>query len=127
MHRSSSMLARTVQSTREPRTEEHPPAHPEPPSLRVFEAVVAIPVLGVAVYGAARHPDAFVTRGLVLWIVLVAAVDLLPVAAWRGIEMLLDFPLLVAVAMLYAPETACAALFIASFDTWEFKRRVSLL
>ncbi|MFL5797431.1 MAG: sensor histidine kinase [Actinomycetota bacterium] len=121
------MLASTVQSTRQPRTEEQPPAHPEPPSLRVFEAVVAIPVLGVAVYGAARHPDAFVHRGLVLWIVLVAAVDLLPVAAWRGIEMLLDFPLLVAVAMLYSPEAACAALFIASFDTWEFKRRVSLL
>jgi signal transduction histidine kinase len=28
--------------------------------------------------------------------------------------------------MLYRPSTACAALFIASFDTWEFKRQVSL-
>jgi signal transduction histidine kinase len=120
------MLARTVQSTREPTTEEHRPAHPEPPSLRVFEVVVTLPVLAVAVYGIARRPEAF-SHGLVLWIVLVAAVDLLPVVAWRGVEMLLDFPLLVAVAMLYRPETACAALFIGSFDPWEFKRRVSVL
>src|SRR6266540_5962444 len=120
------MLARTVQSTREHTTEDQPPAHPEPPSLRVFEAAVTLPILGVVVYGIVRRPEAF-THGLVLWIVLVAAVDLLPVAAWRGVEMLLDFPLLVAVAMLYRPETACAALFIASFDTWEFKRQVSVL
>src|SRR5436309_2442974 len=121
-----SMLTRTVQSTREHTTGEPPPAHPEPPSLRVFEVAVTVPVMGVVVYGVVGRPEAF-AHGLVLWIVLIAAVDLLPVAAWRGVEMLLDFPLLVAVAMLYRPETACAALFIASFDTWEFKRRVSLL
>src|SRR5919198_1549284 len=126
MHRSSSMLARTVQSTREPTTEEPQQAHPEPPPLRVFEVAVTVPVMGVAVYGIASRPEAF-GHGLVLWIVLIALIDLLPVVAWRGVEMLLDFPLLVAVAMLYQPATACAALFIASFDTWEFKRQVSLL
>jgi signal transduction histidine kinase len=98
----------------------------ERPGLRAFEAAVALPVLGVVVYGIANRPEAF-AHGLVLWIVMIAAVDLLPVTAWHGVEMLLDFPLLVAVAMLYRPETACAALFIASFDPWEFKRRVSLL
>jgi signal transduction histidine kinase len=58
---------------------------------------------------------------------MIAAVDLLPVPVWRGLELLLDFPLLIAVAMLFPPETACAALFIGSFDRWEFQGKVKLL
>ncbi len=92
----------------------------------MFEGAVTVPVLGLVVYGIVRSPGQFRTS-LVLWMLLIAAIDLLPVSTWRGIQMLLDFPLLVAVAMLFRPETACAALFIASFDSREFKREVGVL
>ena len=91
-----------------------------------FEIAVILPALGVVVYAIARSPRVFGT-GLILWMVLVAAVDLLPVSTWRGIQMLLDFPLLVAMAMLYSPATASAGLFIASFDSREFRRQVGPL
>ncbi len=92
----------------------------------MFEGVVTLPVLGVVLYAFLRQPGSFASA-LLLWMALIAAVDLLPVSTWRGIQMLLDYPLLVAVAMLYRPETACAALFLASFDAREFKREVGPL
>jgi signal transduction histidine kinase len=103
-----------------------PPPTSEPLSLQVFEAAVTVPALGVLVYGLVRWP-AGSWPGLLLWMILIAVVDLLPVSTWRGIQMLLDFPLLVAVAMLYRPETACAALFLASWDLREFRRQVGPL
>ena len=95
-------------------------------SLRVFEGAVIVPVVAVVVLGIARNPRA-ITHSLIPWILLIAAVDLLPVPTWRGVEMLLDFPLTIAVAMLYPPDAACAALFIGSFDIWEFQRKVTPL
>jgi len=95
-------------------------------SLRVFEGAVAVPTVGLAVYGAVRSPGPFRST-LLLWMLLIAVVDLLPVSTWHGIQMLLDFPLLVAIAMLYRPQTACAAVFVASFDAREFKREVGVL
>ncbi|HCO03909.1 MAG TPA: hypothetical protein DIT48_11225 [Actinobacteria bacterium] len=124
------MLVREAMSTNEdlvasvPGSE--PPEPSERPSLRVFEGMVAVPILGVVAYGIARWLGAF-DAGLILWVTLIAAIDLLPVSTWHGIQMLLDFPMLVAVAILYRPETACAALFMASFDLREFKRQVGPL
>jgi signal transduction histidine kinase len=123
------MLARTVQSTRAHTTEQPKPAAPPRATntaLTVYEVVVSLPVLAVVVLGVARHTEAW-THGLVPWIVLIAAVDLLPVTTWHGMQMLLDFPLLIAVAMLYRPETACAALFVASFDMRELRGRIGPL
>jgi signal transduction histidine kinase len=117
-----------VQSTREHTTEQPQSAaatrRPSGVWLVVYELVVTIPVLAVAIIGIVRYPRAFTQGGLIPWIVLIAAVDLLPVPMWRGVEMLLDFPLLMAVATIYRPETACAALFIASFDMWELRGKV---
>jgi len=92
----------------------------------VFEVGVILPALAILIYAIAQNPRAFHT-GLLLWMALIAAVDLLPVSTWHGIQMLLDFPLLMSVAMLYSPSTAAAALFIASFDSREFNRRVALI
>lgn len=98
----------------------------ERPSLRVFEVMIAAPILAVTAFGISRWLGAF-DAALILWVLLIAAIDLLPVSTWRGIQMLLDFPMLVAVAILYRPEIACAALFVASFDLREFKGEVGPL
>jgi signal transduction histidine kinase len=116
----------TVQTTREDAKDQAPATRPEPLAVRIYEIVVILPVVAVSIYGVVQHPEAF-GNDLIAWIVLIAAVDLLPVPVWRGVELLLDFPLLIAVAMLYAPATACFALFVGSFDIWEFRGKVSPL
>jgi hypothetical protein len=75
----------TVEATHVPGEAEAPPAPSDPLSLRVFEAAVTAPTLGVVVYGLVRRPGAFGT-GLLLWMILIAAIDLLPVTTWRGIQ-----------------------------------------
>jgi len=64
---------------------------------------------------------------LLLWMALIAFVDLLPIPAWHGLQLLLDFPLLIAVAILYPPAAAGVALFGASFDPRELRREIGLL
>jgi signal transduction histidine kinase len=118
-----------VQSTRAHSPGQTTPVAPRRASNAAFvayEILVTAPILVVVVLGLFGHTDEL-TPELAAWIVLIAAVDLLPVTPWRGVEMVLDFPLLIAVAMLYPPETACAALFIASFDMRELRRKIDPL
>ena len=64
---------------------------------------------------------------LVAWILLVALVELLPAPAWGGIQVSLGFPLLTAVAILYAPWTAALVAFLGSSDPREFRRQINPL
>ena len=50
--------------------------------------------------------------GLLIWIVLVAVTDLLPVPAWRGLQVSLAFPLLMMVGILYWPAAAGVVAFL---------------
>lgn len=115
-----------MQTTREDTTEA--PARPrrDPFPARVYEVAVIVPVVAVAIHGVVTHPKA-INIDLVAWIVLIAAIDLLPVPMYRGVELLLDFPALIAVAMLYPAEIACAALFVASFSMTEIRGTVTPL
>ena len=79
--------------------------------------------LGVAV---AKDPSVLDLQ-LILWAVLIAAVELLPVPAWRGVHLSLGFPLLMTVGILYAPPAAAATALIGSFDPRELRREVSVL
>src|SRR5262245_29995927 len=64
---------------------------------------------------------------LILWVLLVGAVELLPAPAWRGIHVSLGFPILTAVAFIYPPGWAAAVAFIGSTDPAEFKHETTLL
>ena len=66
-------------------------------------------------------------KALVLWVLLVGAVELLPAPAWRGIHVSLGFPILTAVAFTYLPGWAAAVAFIGSTDPAEFKHETTLL
>jgi signal transduction histidine kinase len=61
-----------------------------------------------------------------LWSVLIGAVELLPVPAWRGLTISVGFPLLMLVAFLYAPGVAGLIAFLGASDPREFKREVPL-
>ena len=64
---------------------------------------------------------------LVLWVLLTAAVELVPVPLWRGTIISMGFPLMMVVAFLYPPAAAAAAAFLAASDPRELKREVGLL
>lgn len=64
---------------------------------------------------------------LILWTLTVALVEAQPVPAWRGLQVSVGFPLLMAVAFLYAPEAAALVAFLGASDPREFRRQVSVL
>jgi signal transduction histidine kinase len=60
-----------------------------------------------------------------LWAVLVAAVELLPVPTWRGLTLSVGFPLLMMIAILYPPGAAGIIAFLGASDPRELRREVS--
>lgn len=94
--------------------------------LAVFELGVVCPTAILLAWGLYRHPQQ-ARPGFLLWIAVVMVADLLPVPAWRGVQVSVSFPVLVAVAFLYEPLSAAAVAFIATTDPRELKREVSLL
>jgi len=97
---------------------------------RVFEAGVVVPTvvaLGWTSFRALDQLEGTELTNLIIWIVLTASVELVPVPLWRGTIISMGFPLLMAVAFLYPPAVAGSAAFLAASDPREFRREVSLL
>jgi signal transduction histidine kinase len=65
--------------------------------------------------------------GWVFWTLLIALVELLPVPAWRTLQVSMAFPLATAVAILYQPGVAGIILLLGSSDPREFRGEVPLL
>ena len=76
--------------------------------------------------GVAREPHEF-SAEVIIWVALVAAAELLPVPAWRGMHVSLGFPLLMAVGILYPPAWAGAIALIGSADPVEFRGETTVL
>ncbi len=99
-------------------------------SLQAFEILVILPTLVGIGFGLYRsHPD--LTRGslveLVVWVLIVGAIELIPVPMWRGTHISMGFPLLMAVAFLYPAPAAAIAAFLAASDPRELRREVGPL
>jgi signal transduction histidine kinase len=97
---------------------------------RVFEASVVAPTivaLGWASSQALGSLNGHDKASLVVWIILIASVELIPVPLWRGTIISMGFPLLMAVAFLYPPAVAGSAAFLAASDPRELRREVGLL
>ena len=101
--------------------------------LLAFQLGVIIPTLALLSVLLIKDPSVLVRDPsaleveLILWILLIAAVELLPVPAWRGVHLSLGFPLLMTVGILFAPAAAAAAALVGSFDPRELRREVSFL
>ena len=99
--------------------------------LPLFEAAVVIPTLvglGVAIArNSTEVLNADVLPELLLWILIIGAVELIPVPVWRGIHIGLGFPLMMVVAFVYPAPAAAAAALLAASDPREFKHEVGLL
>jgi len=86
---------------------------------------VTIPTVTLIAVLFARNPDA--DWWLVLWAVTIAAVEILPVPAWHGLQVSVGFPLLMVVAFVYAPPAAAITAFVGASDPREFRGEVGLL
>ncbi len=87
--------------------------------LSVFAVAAATLSLGVT----GGH-DRILDPWYLLWIGLIAVVELLPVPVWREARLELSFPLSVATAVLYSPAIAGLISFVGSFDPRELHRQV---
>jgi signal transduction histidine kinase len=107
---------------------ERPTRHQDPSrrlAFVLFELAVSLPVIGVIAYLLFRHGGW--KAEVVLWIVVLSLVDLLPVATWRDVQMLMDFPLIIALALRFPPGVAAFAVLIGSVDPRELKREIGPL
>lgn len=90
-----------------------------------MELVVAIPtIVGTFAFVLANR-QAF-DRAWLIWIVLIAAIELLPVPKWRGLTITLGFPIMMMVAILYEPWAAGFIALAGSSDPREFRRQVGI-
>ena len=93
----------------------------------VYQVVIVMPVMLLLLQGIYQHATEFERSDLLLWVVAIAAVDVMPVPAWNGLHMLLTFPIRLSVAILYPPYVGAAVAFVGSLDPREIKRTIPAL
>jgi signal transduction histidine kinase len=98
--------------------------------LELLETLVVLPTLTVLALEITQRSDAPPEQGwlsLIVWVGIIALVELIPVPMWRGTHISMGFPLLMVVAFLYDPALAAAAAFLAASDPREYRREVGPL
>ncbi len=91
--------------------------------VHIVELLVVVPTVVLIAVLIYRSADQF-TWILLLWSILIALVELMPVPAWRGLTISVGFPLLIMVAILYPPGIAGMLAFLGASDPREWKREV---
>ncbi|MDP9330253.1 MAG: sensor histidine kinase [Actinomycetota bacterium] len=64
---------------------------------------------------------------IVPWVILIAAVELLPVTTWSGVQVSVGYPLIMAVALVFPPEIAALVGLLSASDPRELRREVSII
>jgi signal transduction histidine kinase len=100
----------------------------EPVGVRVlFFGFTAVVVLIFGVLILQNWPSLARGRtGLVAWIVVAAASDLLPVPLWGDITLSMSLPVTLAAGMVMSPWEAGIVAFVAALDSREFRREIGL-
>lgn len=97
----------------------------EPPAVKVLEWATAIPVVATLSYSLIRYEWTLDSEFL-LWGLTVLVADLLPIPIWREVRLSLSLPVLLAASMVFQPFEAGLIALLASVDTREFARQVSV-
>jgi signal transduction histidine kinase len=100
----------------------------EPVGVRVvFFGVTAVVVSILAVHIAGNWQNLVDDVPiLIVWVVVVAVADLLPVQLWGDITLSMSLPITLAAGMVLSPWNAGMIGFVAALDLREFRREVSL-
>jgi signal transduction histidine kinase len=96
-----------------------------PLSLAVFRLAVVLPTLGLIAVLLWSDSENFDPR-LLLWAVLIGAIELIPVPAWGSLTISVGFPVMIMVAILYPPGVAALITLLGASDPAELRRGVSL-
>ena len=97
-------------------------------SVRLLFYVVTAIIVSTLGIGIARSPglSASTLAALVLWVVVAAVADLLPVQLWGDVSLSMSLPVTLAAGMVMVPWQAGLVAFVAAMDLREFRREVSL-
>jgi signal transduction histidine kinase len=97
-----------------------------PTRASFFALLVTAPTIAMIALRLVQNP-ASLEPSLIPWLLLVTGVELLPVPTWRGIQVGMGFPILIAVALIYPPGVAALVALLGSSDPREFRREVTVL
>ncbi len=108
---------------------------PERPMTRTFKLAVIVPTLTLLALGVARNPKAFTEQprpgsvlDLLWWLIVLEAVELLPVPVSQVLRLSLGFPVLLSIAMLYSsPIVVSVVALVGALDSRELRGEVPLL
>src|SRR6266545_7474846 len=98
----------------------------DPIGLRIYEAIVAVPVIVAAVWIVASDVSRFANIALLYWVGVISIVELLPVQGWRDLNMTLAEPLLWGFALIAPARVAFVVAFVAAADPREFRREIGV-
>jgi signal transduction histidine kinase len=111
---------------------EAPEAEAAPPRsarwVPVLEFSLVIPLLAWFIWALLRlDPETVTWAGPIFFTCVVIAVDLIPVPVWGGMQLSLDFPILISLSIIYPPAIAGLIALLGSVDPREFRGEVSLM
>ena len=87
----------------------------------LFQTLVVVPVIVYLAVTLPPQDDELFRISVLLFVLTVAAVDLIPVPAWGGMQLSLSFPILLGVAIVYPPSVAAVVALLGSFDPRELR------
>lgn len=93
-------------------------------STRVYCWVVVCATAAILASQLAGDPAPISLGALLFWIILLMAVDLLPVSLGYDAEVMLGIPILLAVALLFPPWIAMTIAGLGAIDLREFRREI---
>lgn len=93
---------------------------------RLYDWSVVVSTSAVLAYLYATRGEGPPLSTFLFWIAVLIAIELLPVTLAFESQVVMSFPIHLAIAMLYPPWTAMTIAGIGAFDPREFKREVSL-
>jgi signal transduction histidine kinase len=92
----------------------------------LFAISIVFPTLGILSY-LLPHEAQPQYLEVLPWAILIAAVELLPVATWSGVQVSVSYPIIMAVAFTFDPAVAALVGLVSSLDPREFRRQITLL
>jgi signal transduction histidine kinase len=95
-------------------------------STRVYCWVVVCATAAILASQLASDPAPISLGALLFWIILLMAVDLLPVSLGYNAEVMLGIPILLAIALLFQPWIAMTIAGLGAIDLREFRREIPL-
>src|SRR5687767_4862000 len=90
-------------------------------SLRILEASIVVPLVVWLAYEFRLHPDGFLDWRIVVWVLAIAAVDLLPLEGEGDLAFSLSFPIELSAALVYSPPVAALIALLGAADKRELR------